>query len=136
MNYYIGSMKCKYAFDKPIVSGIRPVQVETNLTEYEIKSFKEVIFFLKTWWLIFFQSLFKGERSILINRLVDEMLWPTTCISKAVCQTIPFKMSNLHCNWWEASWLLEANVNPLLKVPSLGYGQIYKILSSQNPNKR
>ncbi len=43
--------------------------------------------------------------------LVDEMLWPT-CNGKAIHWTMRFKMSNLHYNWWEASRLLEAIINP------------------------
>ncbi len=64
---------------------------------------------------------------------MDEMSWPTTFNGKGVCWTLSFKMSNLHYNQWEAS--LEVTINPPLEVPPFGYGQIYKILSGQNPNK-
>jgi hypothetical protein len=49
---------------------------------------------------------------------------------------MPFKMSNLHYNWWEASWLLETTINPPLEVPPPKYRWIYKILFCQNPNKK
>ncbi len=63
------------------------------------------------------------------------MSWPTSRNGKAICHIVPFKMSNLHYNWWEAGQLLEATVNSPLEVPPLGYGHIYKILLGQNPNK-
>jgi hypothetical protein len=68
--------------------------------------------------------------------LVDEMLWSTSRNGKVVHCTVPFKMSNLHYNPWEVSGLLEATVNPPLEVPPPRYGQIYKILCGQNPNKK
>jgi hypothetical protein len=40
------------------------------------------------------------------------MLWPTTRNGKVVCQIMPFKMSNLHYNWWEVGQLLEEIINP------------------------
>jgi hypothetical protein len=67
---------------------------------------------------------------------MDEMSWPTSRNGKVIHCTMPFKMSNLHYNWWEASRLFEKTINPPLQVPFLGYGKIYKILSSQNPNKK
>jgi hypothetical protein len=67
---------------------------------------------------------------------MDEMSWPTSCNCKAVCRIVSFKMSNLHYNWWEAGRLLEAIVNPPLGVLPPRYGQIYKILFGQNPNKK
>jgi hypothetical protein len=67
---------------------------------------------------------------------MDEMLWPTSCNGKVVHHTVPFKMSNLHYNWWEVGRLFELIVNPPLEVPLLGYGQISKILFGQNPNKK
>ncbi len=51
---------------------------------------------------MFPQNLFIGESSIPINRPLDEMSWPTSCNGKVVRHTVPFKMSNLHYNWWEA----------------------------------
>jgi hypothetical protein len=48
---------------------------------------------------------------------------------------VPFKMSNLNYNWWEVGWFLEVTINPPLEVPPPGYGWIYMIISSQNPNK-
>ncbi len=44
-------------------------------------------------------------------------------------------MSNLYYNRKEANRFLEAIINAPLEVVILGYGQIYKITSSQNPNK-
>jgi hypothetical protein len=38
MNQCIGSTKCKYALDRPIILEIWPIKVETNLTQDEIKS--------------------------------------------------------------------------------------------------
>jgi hypothetical protein len=84
--------------------------------------FEEVRIVLCKWQLIFFLSLFGREISILINKLVNEMLWPTTHNGKAICQTMPFKMSNLHYNWWEVGQILEAIINPPLEVPLLRYG--------------
>jgi hypothetical protein len=85
---------------------------------------------------MFPQSLFEGEKSIPINRPLDEMLWPTSRNGKAICCTMPFKMSNLHYNRWEAGWLIEVTINPPLEVSPLGYGRIYKISFSQNPDKK
>jgi hypothetical protein len=67
---------------------------------------------------------------------VDDMSWPTSCNGKAVCWIVPFNMLNLHYNQWEASWILEAIVNSPLGVPPPRYGQIYKILFGQSPNKK
>jgi len=64
------------------------------------------------------------------------MSWPTSHNGKVVRCTMPFKMSNLHYNRWEADQLLEATINPPLEVPLLGYGRIYKILSGQNLKKK
>jgi hypothetical protein len=86
--------------------------------------------------LIFLWSLFGGETSIPINRLVDEMSWPTTHNGKVVRWTIPFKMSNLHYNQWEVGWVFEATINPPLKVLLHGYGRIYKIIFGQNPPQK
>jgi len=77
-------MKRKYAFNKLIIPKIWPIQVETNFSQDEIKSFEEVGFVLNKL-LIFLRSLFGGESSIPINKLVDEMLWPITCNAKVVC---------------------------------------------------
>jgi len=67
---------------------------------------------------------------------VDEMSWPSTHNGKDVGWTMPFKMSNLHYNLWEACQLFEMTINAPLEVPPFGYGQIYKILFGQNPNKK
>jgi hypothetical protein len=85
---------------------------------------------------MFPRSLFGKENSIFINRIVDEMSWPTSRNGKVIHCTMPFKMSNLHYNWWEASRFFETTINPPLEVPLLGYGKIYKILFGQNPNKK
>jgi hypothetical protein len=45
-------------------------------------------------------------------------------------------MSNLYYNRWEVNWFSKVTINAPLEVPLFGYGWIYKILSSQNPNKR
>jgi hypothetical protein len=55
------------------------------------------------------------------------MPWPTSCKGKVVYHIVPFKMSNLHYNWWEAGQLLKATISPPLEVPPPRYGQIYKI---------
>jgi hypothetical protein len=81
---------------------------------------------------MFLQNLFKGESSIPINRPVDEMSWPTSRNGKVVHRTMPFKMSILHYNRWEAGQLLEVIVNPPLELPLARYGRIYKILFGQN----
>jgi hypothetical protein len=81
-------------------------------------------------------SLFGGESSIFINRLLDEMLWPTSRNGKVVRCTVPFKMSNLHYNWWEGGRLLIATINPPLEVPLPWYEWIYKMLFGQNRNKK
>jgi hypothetical protein len=44
MNCYVGSVKHKYALDRPFVLEIWPIQVETNLTQDEIKSLEEASF--------------------------------------------------------------------------------------------
>jgi hypothetical protein len=99
-------------------------------------TFKEVKFVMNKRQPIFPRSLFEGESSIFINRPMDEMSWPTSRNGKVICCTMPFKMSNLHYNWWEFGQLLKAIINSPLEVPPPGYGQIYKILSGQNPNKK
>jgi hypothetical protein len=93
-------------------------------------------FVLNRQWPIIPQSLFEKENSVPINRLMDEMSWPTSPNGKVVCCRVPFKMSNLHYNRWEVGQLLEATINPSLEVPLLKYGWIYKIMSGQNPNKK
>jgi hypothetical protein len=93
-------------------------------------------FVLNRWQPICPRNLFKGENSIPINRLVDEMSRPTSHYGKVVRHIVPFKMSKLYYNQWEVGQFLEATINPPLEVPPLGYGQIYKILSSQKPNKK
>jgi len=45
-------------------------------------------------------------------------------------------MSNLYYNQREADQFLEATINAPLEVALLGYGQIYMIISSRNPNKK
>ncbi len=65
------------------------------------------------------------------------MSWPPSCNGKVflsynVIQDGP----NLHYNWREASQLLEATVNSPLEVHPPEYGQIFKILFGQNPNKK
>ncbi len=136
MSHCVGDTKHKYALDRPTILEIWLIKAETNLTIDEIKSLEEVGFVLNRKWPIFLQSLFGGESSILINRIVDEMWWPTSPNGKVVCHKVPFKMSNLHYNRWEAGQLLEATINPSLEVPLPRYGQIYKIVSSQNLNKK
>jgi hypothetical protein len=81
---HVGSMKRKYALNRPIVSKIWSVQVKTNLTQDEIKSFEEVGFVLNKRQSIFPRSLFERESSIPINRPLDEMLWPTPRNGKAI----------------------------------------------------
>jgi hypothetical protein len=84
--------------DKSAILEIWLNKAETNFTQDEIKSFEEAGFVLNRQQPIFLQSLFGGEGSIPINRLVDEMLWPTSRNGKVVRHTLPFKMSNLHYN--------------------------------------
>jgi hypothetical protein len=91
-------MKHKYALDRLAISEIWPIQIETKFTQDEIKSLEEVRFILNKWQSMFPQSLFKRESSILINKLVDEMLWPTSHNGKFVHSIVLFKMSNLHYN--------------------------------------
>jgi hypothetical protein len=122
MNRCVGDTKRKYALDKPTILEIWLIKVETNLTIDEIKSLEEVGFVLNKQRSIFPQSLFGGESSIPINRLVDEMSWPTSPNGKVVCRRVPFKMSNLHYNRWEAFNFLKANINPSLEVPLPRYG--------------
>jgi hypothetical protein len=74
----------KYAFNRPVVWKIWPIQVKTNFMQNEIKSFEVVRFLLNKWQPIFLQNLFGEESSILINRLVDEMSLPTTPNGKVV----------------------------------------------------
>jgi len=78
MNRCIGGTKHKYALDILVVLKIWHVQVKTNITQDEIKSLEEKRFVLNKQQLMFPQSLFGGESSIPINRLVDEMSWPTS----------------------------------------------------------
>jgi hypothetical protein len=122
--------------DKLAILKFWPIQAKTNLTQDEIKSLEEAWFVQNKQQLIFPWSLFGGESSIPINKLVDEMSWPTSCNGKAIRCIMPFKMSNSHYNWWEVGQLFEAIVNPPLEVPPPIYGLIYKILSNQNPNKK
>jgi hypothetical protein len=98
MNRCIGGTKHKYALDILVVLKIWHVQVKTNITQDEIKSLEEKRFVLNKQQLMFPQSLFGGESSIPINRLVDEMSWPTSHNGKVIHHMMPFKMSNLHYN--------------------------------------
>jgi hypothetical protein len=45
---------------------------------------------------------------------------------------MPFKMSNMHYNWWQIGQLLEVIVNPPLEVLDLVYGRIYEISFGKN----
>jgi hypothetical protein len=101
-----------------------------------MKSLEKMRFILNKWQIFFPQSLFEGEISIPINKPMDDMSWPTSHNGKVVHHIVPFKMSNLHYNWWEVGWFFEATINPPLEVPPPRYGWIYKILSSQNLNKK
>jgi hypothetical protein len=67
------------------------------------------------------------ENFVLVNCPFDDMAWPTTHNGKIVKRKMSFKMFKPHYNWWEVGQLLEMVVNPLLDVPTLGYGRIYKI---------
>jgi len=82
-------------------------------------TFKEVRFVMNKRQPIFPRSLFEGESSIFINRPMDEMSWPTSRNGKVICCTMPFKMSNLHYNWWEFGQLLKAIINSPLEDPLL-----------------
>ncbi len=57
---------------------------------------------------MFLQSLFEGENSIPINRLMDEMSWSTSRNDKVVHCMMPFKMLNLHYTQW-GGWLTFLN---------------------------
>jgi len=57
---------------------------------------------------------------------MDEMSWPTSCNGKVVRHIVPFKISNLHYNWWEAGQLLEVIVNPPLEVPTLNTNEFMR----------
>jgi hypothetical protein len=92
MNRYIGGTKHKYALNILIIPKIWSIQTKTNLTQDEIKSFGEARFVLNRQQPIFLRSLFRGENPIPINRLVDEMSWPTSCNGKVVHCIVPFKM--------------------------------------------
>ncbi len=128
--------KTQVSLDRLTVSEIWPIKVETNFTQNEIKSLKKKRFVLNRWQSIFLRSLFGGKSSILINRPMNEMSWPTSCNGKVVCHRMPFKMINLHYSLWGIGQFLEVIVNPPLEVPLPRYGWIYKILFSQNPNKK
>jgi hypothetical protein len=49
MNYCVGGTKHKYALDRWVILEIWPIQVETNLTQDEIKSLEEVGFVMNKW---------------------------------------------------------------------------------------
>jgi hypothetical protein len=99
----------------------------------EIKSFEETRFDLNKQQPIFPQNIFKAENCILINR---EMLWPTTRNGKVVCQIIHSRCQIYTTIDQRLADFLKKLLTHHLEVPPLGYGQINKILSSQNPNKR
>jgi len=42
MNHCVGDTKCKYVLDRPTIQKNWLIQIETNLTQDEIKSFEEV----------------------------------------------------------------------------------------------
>jgi hypothetical protein len=67
-----------------------------------MNTLEKMKFVLNKQQIFFLQSLFGGENSIPINRPMDDMLWPTSHNGKVVHRIVPFKMSNLHYNWWEA----------------------------------
>ncbi len=79
MNCCVGDMKCKCALDKPVVLEIWPIKAKTNLTQDEINSLEETGFVLNRSQAIFPRTLFEGENSIPINKLVDKTSWPTSC---------------------------------------------------------
>jgi hypothetical protein len=122
MNFCLSGMKRKYALDRPTVLEIWLIQLKTNFTQDEIKSFEEVGFVLNKQQPMFLRNLFVGENSILMNPPLDEMLWPTSRNGKDVHFMMPFKMSNLHYNQWEVGRLFEVIVNPPFEGSPLGYG--------------
>jgi hypothetical protein len=66
-----------------------------------------------------------------IVRLVDASCWPTTCGGKKMRQPSIFKITQQHTNNWEVDILLtQCLVFTFVDVPSLGYEQIYSILSN------
>jgi len=90
-----------------------------NHKQDEIKFFEEVRFVFNKRQPIFFRNIFGEKNAILINRLVDEMSWPTTSSGKAIRWIM---MSNLYYNQWEVDQFLEAIINTPLEVPLLGHG--------------
>jgi hypothetical protein len=67
---------------------------------------------------------------------VDEMLWPTSCNVKAIYWIIPFKMSNLHYNQWEAGQLLEVIINPPLEVSLLDMDKFIRLYLAKIQTKK
>jgi hypothetical protein len=57
--------------------------------------------------------------------------WPITCDGKKVSQPFVFKITQQHTNNWEVGILLtQCTIFPIVGVLSLGYEQIYNILSN------
>jgi hypothetical protein len=54
------------------------MKAQTNLTQNEVKNFKETSFVINKQKHIHFQGLFGGEIFVPINQPVDAMSWPTT----------------------------------------------------------
>jgi hypothetical protein len=63
--------------------------------------------------------------------LTDASYWPTTCGGKKMKWPFIFKITHQHTNNWEADNLFtQCTIVPPIDVSSLGYGQIYNILSN------
>jgi hypothetical protein len=71
------------------------------------------------------------ENSMPINRLMDEMSWPTSHNGKVVHRIMPFKMSNPHYNLCEASQFLETIINPPLEVLNMDKSIIFCLVKSK-----
>ncbi len=121
LTHYLGRTRKKYCVNRPLVPSTWLVQIDTNLTQFEVIALEEAIFILCEACKCVLQTFFACENTTTPNQLIDSNAWANTCNNKAIWCATTLKFSTQQTNRWEVGWTLEV-VLPTTKIPSLGYG--------------
>ncbi len=89
----VGRTWRKYCVDRPFVPSTWPMQIRTNLIQFEVTTLEEAWFILCEAWKCASQTFFISESTLLLNWLVDLTTWPKTCNNKANWPATNLKLS-------------------------------------------
>jgi hypothetical protein len=80
----VGGTRRKYCVDRPLLPSTWPMQVGTNLTQFELTTLEEAGFIMCETHKCVPQTLFVNENTTPHNQPIDLEAWPKTCNNKPI----------------------------------------------------